>query len=88
MKMILAIIDGNQSEAISQTLLREGFRVTRLASIGGFLQEKSTTLMIGVEKERLERALAAIRTHFPDPANPADVRATIYVLNVKRFDRV
>lgn len=88
MKMILAIIDGNQSEAISQSLLREGFRVTRLASIGGFLQEKSTTLMIGVEKEKLERVLTAIRTHFPGPTDPADVRATIYVLNVKRFDRV
>ena len=86
MKMIVAIIDDNHSEHISATLVSNNFRVTRLASTGGFLREGETTLMVGVDDEQVESALQIFRDFFP-PA-PEKLQATLYVLNVKSFDRV
>lgn len=88
MKMIVAIVDGSQSERVSQALLSADFRVTQLASTGGFLREGSTTLMVGVPAAQVEAALQIIRAQFPGEPDPEQARATLYVLNVKDFKRV
>jgi uncharacterized protein YaaQ len=88
MKMIITIIENNLSEATSAALIAQNFRITRLASTGGFLREGATTLMIGVEDEKLENALDIIRQQTPPSDDPEKIQATIYVLNVKNFGRV
>jgi uncharacterized protein YaaQ len=88
MKMIVAIIENHLSETTSEALMRENFRVTRLASTGGFLREGATTLMIGVEDNKLDTALDLIRQQTPPSDDPEKIQATIYVLNVKNFRRV
>lgn len=88
MKMILAIIDGPQSEIVSNALLEADFRVTQLATTGGFLRGGDTTLMIGVEDQLVDKALQIIRNQIPPSADPEKPSATLYVLNVKGFDRV
>lgn len=88
MKMIVAIIENHLSEPTSKALMRNNFRVTRLASIGGFLREGATTLMIGVEDDELEAALEIIRLQTPPSDDPNKIQATMYVLNVKNFRRV
>ena len=88
MKMIVAIVEDSKSESISQALLAANFRVTRLASTGSFLREGATTLMVGVEDAEVENALEMIRAQLPGELDPERVRATLYVLNVKNFNRV
>ena len=88
MKMIMVIVDDHYSDATSTALINAGFRVTRLASTGGFLREGATTLMVGVEDEQLESALDLIREQIPESEDPNQIRATIYVLNVKDYRRV
>jgi uncharacterized protein YaaQ len=88
MKMIIAIIENHYSDAISRALLSQNFRITRLASTGGFLREGATTLMVGVEDEQLETALNIIRAQSPPSDDPTKIQATIYVLNVRNFKRV
>jgi len=88
MKMIVAIMDNNKSEEVSKTLLVENFRVTRLASTGGFLRGGSTTLMVGVESDRVEQALQLIRDQFTPSTDPDDRQAIIYVLNIKTFESI
>jgi len=88
MKMIVAIIENHLSETTSEALNRKNFRVTRLASIGGFLREGATTLMIGVEDDKLDAALEIIRQQTPPTDDPNKIQATMYVLNVKNFRRV
>jgi uncharacterized protein YaaQ len=86
MKMIIAIVKDSETEQISQSLLSANFRVTKLATTGGFLREGATTLMIGVEDDKVDDALSLIRNQIDqDPENP---QATIYVLNIKNFSRV
>ena len=88
MKMIIVIVEDHFSDATSNTLVKANFRVTRLASTGGFLREGATTLMVGVEDNQLDTALELIREQIPLSSNPEKIHATIYVLNVKDFRRV
>ncbi|MBC8330883.1 MAG: cyclic-di-AMP receptor [Anaerolineae bacterium] len=86
MKMIIAIINNAKSEAVSDALLAANFRVTRLATTGSLLRDGSTTLMIGAERSLVEDVLAIIRAQIPPHAEKK--QATLYVLNVKNFNRV
>lgn len=86
MKMIIAIINNAKSDDVSQALLNANYRVTRLATTGSFLRDGATTLMIGAKSALVEDALEIIRSQIP----PDDEKkqATLYVLNVKNFNRV
>jgi uncharacterized protein YaaQ len=88
MKMILAIVDDTQSERVSQALLQADFRVTQLASTGGFLRGGATTLMVGAEDNLVEEALQIVRQQVPPSDNADKPNATLFVLNVKGFKRV
>ena len=61
MKMIIAIVQDEDNQKVNAALMEKGFRATRLATSGGFLRAGNTTMMIGVEEERLDEALDTIR---------------------------
>ncbi len=60
MKLILAIMSNDDSPAVSNALTKEKFQVTRLATTGGFLRSGNTTLIVGTEDERVEKAMEVI----------------------------
>ena len=60
MKLILAIMSNDDSPAVSSALTKENYQVTRLATTGGFLGAGNTTLIIGTEDDRVERAIEVI----------------------------
>ena len=90
MKMILAILPTNLSEQISKILLGSEYRVTKFASTAGFLADRTTTLMVGADADKVENCLELIRGQIPvsEETDSAHPRVTIYVLNIKDFDRV
>ena len=53
MKLIMAIIHDEDAFQIMDVLSEEGFKVTKLASTGGFLRAGNTTLICGVEDDRV-----------------------------------
>jgi uncharacterized protein YaaQ len=61
MKMVVTIVQDNDVSTLLQRVTREGLRATRLASSGGFLRSGNTTLLFGVEEERLVGLLSMIR---------------------------
>lgn len=61
MKLILAIIQDEDAGEVISHLNEKGFQVTRLATKGSFLRAGNTTLMTGVEEEKLEEALKIIK---------------------------
>jgi uncharacterized protein YaaQ len=85
MKLIIAILRDVDNEPVSHALTTAGFRVTLIASTGGFLRRGSTTLLIGVDDEQLENALGIIRTNCAPASEPGVKRATIFVLKVDQF---
>ena len=86
MKMILAIINEDNRQAVSQALLSADYRVTQLATTSGFLHGGETSLMVGVEDDLVEDVLQIIRDQIPQSLEPDRKQATIYVLSIKNFN--
>ena len=100
MKLILAIMSNDDSPAVSSALTKENYQVTRLATTGGFLRAGNTTLIVGTDDDKIERAIEVIgrRTEVvPSTASydigryasfPVEVQvggATIFVIDVEKF---
>ncbi len=54
MKLVIAIVQDQDTSKLVKGLMSKKYRVTKLASTGGFLKSGNTTLLIGVEDEKLE----------------------------------
>ena len=54
MKLVLAIVQDDDALDLIEELNDKGFRVTKLATTGGFLKSGNTTLMIGVEIDKVD----------------------------------
>lgn len=63
MKLILAIVNNDDSAAVAATLTKEGFSITKLSTTGGFLQTGNTTLLIGAEDDQVDKIKQIIREH-------------------------
>ena len=53
MKLLICIIDNYYVNYVEKQLRNTGYRMTELASTGGFLRKGSTTFFIGVEEEHV-----------------------------------
>ena len=60
MKLIIAIINKDDSSQVSAALTEEGYTVTRLATTGGFLMSGNITLLIGTQEEKVDRVIDII----------------------------
>lgn len=61
MKLVMAIIQDADAAPLMRALSDNAFDVTKLASTGGFLREGNTTLMIGVQDERVDALKGLVR---------------------------
>lgn len=85
MKLILAIVQDKDSNRLSNALIQEGIRATKMASTGGFLRAGNTTFMIGVEDDRVNDVLRVIkanckvRDQLVSPVTPMGGTADSYI---------
>ena len=61
MKLILAIVNNDDSAKASSALTDAGFAVTRLSTTGGFLMVGNTTFLIGTQDENTQRAIDILK---------------------------
>lgn len=61
MKLILAIVNKDDETDTISELNKNQFFVTKLATTGGFLNGKNTTLMIGTGDERVAQGIEIIQ---------------------------
>ncbi|NLG97188.1 MAG: hypothetical protein GX491_07500 [Chloroflexi bacterium] len=85
MKLIIAILRDIDHDAVSQGLTTAGFRVTMIASTGGFWRRGNTTLLIGCEDEQVEHAIELVRQNVSESAEPGTRHATIFVVKVDHY---
>ena len=108
MKLIIAVINKEDSSDLIHHLNKANFMSTKLATTGGFLRAGNITLLIGTEEERVEECLEIMRkccSQHTQLINPASVNyadqvftpspvsvtiggATVFVLNVERFEKI
>ncbi|MBQ9879997.1 MAG: cyclic-di-AMP receptor [Clostridia bacterium] len=63
MKLIIAIVNNDDSAVVSSALTKESFSVTKLSTTGGFLQVGNTTFLIGAQDSEVGRAKEIIRKY-------------------------
>lgn len=61
MKLIIAIVQDDDAPGLVDSLMEAGFYVTKLATSGGFLRSGNTTMLTGVDDERVDVVLEIIR---------------------------
>jgi uncharacterized protein YaaQ len=87
-RLIIAILRDADSEEVLNALLDAKFRVTRIASTGGFFRRGTSTFLIGVDKELVEPAIQLIREYSAPTIDPGLKRATVFVLKVNQFEQI
>lgn len=65
MKMLMAIVNNDDSRNVIDRLARRGFSVTTISSSGGFLRVGNTTFLCGVADDQVEDVMAIIRESCP-----------------------
>ena len=80
MKLAVFVVENNRVDATVDALVGQGFRVTRLASTGGFLRRGNTTLLVGIEDVDVERAKTVVHAKAP---------GTVFLaLDLDRYERL
>lgn len=108
MKLVIAVVQDEDVSHLTEELGKNEFKVTRLASTGGFLRSGNTTLIIGVEKEKVDVVFGIIETicktrkittsltsstltgdtYVPYPLETKIGGATVFTLNVERYEKI
>jgi len=60
MKLVIAIVQDDDASELVEELMKNKIGVTKLASTGGFLKSGNTTLLIGIEKEKVDDVIKII----------------------------
>ncbi len=84
MKMIVLMASESQAQELKKTLQPAGFRMTQIASTGGFLRRGVETLLLGVEDHEVEEALSLVQTVVTQSGSALPY----FILNVRRFERL
>lgn len=85
MKLVIAIVQDDDASDLIDEITEDGFRVTKLATTGGFLKAGNTTLMIGVEEKDVNKLIKKIedicktRKQIVTSAPPVTGSAGMYV---------
>ena len=87
MKLMLIIVRDEDADPVTQELIQSDYRVTRMASTGGFLRRGNSTLLVGVEDERVEGVTELLKRTCR-PAEAEQRRATIFIMNMTQFIKI
>ena len=63
MKLIMAIINSDDSHTVISELTKKNYSVTHLATTGGFLRTGNATIIIGVDEDKVEDVIKVINEH-------------------------
>jgi uncharacterized protein YaaQ len=95
MKLIVAIVQGEDADEVIRAMLAAGHRLTRINTTGGFLRRGNATLLIGVEEHQIDEVVALMQANTRRRTESAPIEkgipayaATIFVLDATHFIRV
>lgn len=60
MKLLIVIVQDVDANFLLDALMEKDYRITKLATTGGFLKRGNTTLLLGVEEEKLDDVMDII----------------------------
>lgn len=75
-KLIIAIVNNDDSPIVSSALTKEGYFITKLSTTGGFLMSGNTTLLIGAESDKIPHIKEIIARHSSTRSKEVSTRAS------------
>ncbi|MDD6061462.1 MAG: cyclic-di-AMP receptor [Oscillospiraceae bacterium] len=60
MKLVIAIINNDDCPTVLSEITKAGFSATKLSTSGGFLRAGNSTLLIGVEEDKVDSLIEII----------------------------
>ena len=95
MKLMVAIVQGEDADDVIRALLAAGHRLTRINTTGGFLRRGNATLLVGVEAHQVDEVIQLVqdacrrRTEStPIEKGLPEYAANVFVLDASHFIRV
>lgn len=88
MKLIVAIIRDNDTNNILDALIAKKYSVTRIASTGAFWKQGNSTLLIGVEENKVDDVITTIKAAAGAAPTDGSHRATLFVMNTTRYEQI
>lgn len=61
MKLIIAIVHDDFIKEVTKGLMEKKYRTTKLSSTGGFLKAGNTTILMGVEDDKIDEVMDIIK---------------------------
>lgn len=62
MQLVVAIVQAEDADVLSERLIKQGIRFTRLNSVGSFLARGNATILTGIDDAQVELVLETLRT--------------------------
>jgi uncharacterized protein YaaQ len=95
MKLIVAIVQAEDADAVIRALLAAEHRLTRINTTGGFLRRGNATLLIGVQSGQVDEVINLIQSasrrrteSTPIEQGIPEYAATVFVLDASHFVRI
>lgn len=88
MKLVIAIVRDLDARPVADELVAHDYRVTRVASTGGFLRRGNVTLLVGVEEQDVDTVVDILREACSPPSSLQEHRATLFVVDAPHFERI
>ena len=90
MNLILAIIQDHVAQDVLHELSENKIRATKLSSTGGFFKKGNTTILIGIEDEKVDRVKEMILNISKNKETVDDITANtvMFVLNMNQLVRM
>lgn len=85
MKLVIAIVQDEDVDALTEALISAGHRFTKVSTTGSFLRTGNSSLLIGVADEQVDNVLAILkrtcrrRTQIAVPYSPALEPGLLYM---------
>lgn len=61
MRLIIAIVQDEDSKRLNEAFTKNGVRATRLSSTGGFMRAGNSTFLVGIENSKVDAVLDIIK---------------------------
>lgn len=94
MKLIIAILKDSITSKVMKSLTKYKYKITKLSSTGGFLKSGNTTLLIGVEDEKVDQVINIIENECKEEKEQKrkdginESGANIFILDMDKYKRI
>ena len=85
MKLVIAIVQDEDTPALTDALVAAGYRFTKISTTGSFLRTGNTSLLIGVDEDEVPGVMSVLRrtcrrrTQVAVPYSPALEPGLLYM---------